>query len=169
MNYEYKENGWSVNIFNVVYPSDFAVYIEDDLIGYINASDIIDIRNDMKSINDFQVFSDVKNICGSLNFMKKLMIGVCADQFGFCSPEYLAQYYDLDEVEYAALKKVFDNPEIREDLDYFSDNYRYCIIGDEKSEKRYKELASRGCCGYRDIEIQIDKTRKAFFGFNYGH
>jgi len=169
MNYLYKENNWTVEFIKTVYPSDFMVYIEDEIIGYINFSDIIDIRNKEKNISDFKVFSDIKNICGSIDFINDLILRVSVEEFGCNCIEYLILYYKLDLDEIKALNKAINEPNIQKKLNYFSDNYRYCIVGNSASEKIYYDFAKRGCCGFSEIEFEIDKNRRAKFGFNFGH
>ena len=53
----------------------------------------------------------------------------------------------------------------------FVDNVRIAELGNEESEKRYKELKDMGCCGFVDyIYVPFElKGKKYYFGFNHGH
>ena len=50
----------------------------------------------------------------------------------------------------------------------YTDNWRWCKVGDLKSEKKYKQALKDGCCGYVDDDVVISgDTYK--IGFNFGH
>ncbi len=52
--------------------------------------------------------------------------------------------------------------------DCFNDNWRYCKVGHTPSEKLYREMHEKGCCGYYDDKVVINgDTYK--IGFNFGH
>jgi hypothetical protein len=52
-------------------------------------------------------------------------------------------------------------------LDYV-DNTRFAAVDNRKDMRRYRDAASRGCCGSCDKEITI-YGRKFMIGCNYGH
>lgn len=49
-----------------------------------------------------------------------------------------------------------------------TDNFRVCRVGDKAEEAAYQKAFDRGCCGYKDWEIEIEDV-KYKLGFNYGH
>lgn len=167
--YKFIENGWNVKFFEVTHPSNYAVYVEDDLIGYVSSYNIRNIK-DSKNAYDIKVFEDIKNICGSIDFVNELMDNEYIANYGFNSSHYSSQYFitKLDSIEKKELVKILKDIESNEDY-YYQDNFRYCIDGDEESEKKYLEAANTGCCGNFEIEYKVDENRSAIFGFNYGH
>lgn len=54
-----------------------------------------------------------------------------------------------------------------ERLDYV-DNYRYAEKGNLEQEKKYRELKSKGCCGFYDTEMEVN-GKTYLVGWNYGH
>jgi hypothetical protein len=48
------------------------------------------------------------------------------------------------------------------------DNYRFCFTDQPNAEQAYEELASGGCCGSADYDINV-KGRLARIGCNFGH
>jgi len=49
-----------------------------------------------------------------------------------------------------------------------ADNHRYAVVGNQEQVDRYYELQSNGCCGFVDVELEVD-GQTLLFGFNYGH
>lgn len=47
------------------------------------------------------------------------------------------------------------------------DNLRLCA-GTEVSEEYIKQK-SNGCCGFKDIKIELKNGKVFYFGFNFGH
>ena len=50
----------------------------------------------------------------------------------------------------------------------YADNYRAYKKGDELGKKEYKKRQRKGCCGYADFSVTINKE-KWYVGYNYGH
>lgn len=50
----------------------------------------------------------------------------------------------------------------------YPDNFRFCLVGDDKQMKEYIRRGRDGCCGFYDEEVVIE-GKKYKIGFNYGH
>ncbi len=57
---------------------------------------------------------------------------------------------------------------LNDDNEWCNDNDRIGYYDDEKSMQAYKNIKSKGCCGFRDYDVII-AGRKAIIGCNFGH
>lgn len=76
--------------------------------------------------------------------------------------EELGLNYDVDLTEF-----LLDEFKKLHQLEY-SDNFRFCQVGDIEQEVEYDRRYKKGCCGFEDKVVEFNKI-KYKIGCNYGH
>lgn len=79
-------------------------------------------------------------------------------------------HQELTPAQHAAIDKWWseNNPDAFDNMD----NTRYAVKGNLEQEAGYFELESHGCCGYVDVELDVEDGESShvlLYGFNYGH